>query len=57
MNWSQLISMGGYGFFVWGSYILALVILGGEVVLVMKRKRTLTESTRRAADRKDKEST
>lgn len=30
--------MGGYAFYVWGSYIAALILIGGEVVLLLKRK-------------------
>jgi len=30
-------SMGGYGLYVWGSYLTALMVLGGEVVLLMRR--------------------
>ena len=41
MNWSQIFSMGGYGFYVWGSYITALILLGGEVLLLRKRKQRL----------------
>jgi heme exporter protein D len=41
MNWSEFFRMGGYGFYVWGSYIIALVLIGGEVALLMKRKRSL----------------
>jgi heme exporter protein D len=41
MNWSEFFSMGGYAFYVWGSYLAALLVLGGEVVLLMKRKKAL----------------
>jgi heme exporter protein D len=41
MNWSQFFSMGGYGFYVWGSYLAALLLLGAEVVLLMKRRKSL----------------
>jgi len=40
MNWSDFFSMGGYGFYVWGSYLTALVVMGGEVVLLMRRNRS-----------------
>ena len=30
--------MGGYAFYVWGSYLVALVFLGGEVWLLLRRK-------------------
>ena len=41
MNWSAFFSMGGYGFYVWGSYLIALILLGGEVVSLMRRKKAL----------------
>lgn len=42
MNWPDL-SMGGYGFFVWGSYIVSLVAIVWEVVSLKQRKKALTE--------------
>ncbi|HEY8185072.1 MAG TPA: heme exporter protein CcmD [Pyrinomonadaceae bacterium] len=39
MNWSEFFSMGGYGLYVWGSYISALIVMGGEVVLLMRRRK------------------
>ena len=33
--------MGGYGLYVWGSYGVTLVLLGGEVIMLWKRKRDL----------------
>lgn len=41
MNWSEFFSMGGYAFYVWGSYVIALVVLGGEVLLLRQRKKAL----------------
>jgi len=43
MYWSEFFSMGGYGFYVWGSYLVALLLMGGEVALLVKRKRTLNQ--------------
>ena len=40
MNWPDL-SMGGYGFYVWGSYIFALIAIVWEVVSLKQRKRAL----------------
>ena len=40
MNWPDL-SMSGYGFYVWGSYLVSLLLIGGEVALLIKRKRSL----------------
>ena len=34
MSWSEFFSMGGYGFYVWGSYIVAVVAIAIEVVAV-----------------------
>jgi len=33
--------MGGYGFYVWGSYLTTLILLGGEVILLKRRKSAL----------------
>ena len=33
--------MGGYGFYVWGSYGVTLVLLGGEVMMLLKRRRAV----------------
>lgn len=41
MNWSEFFSMGGYGFYIWGSYLAAFILLVGEVVLVLRRKLAL----------------
>jgi heme exporter protein D len=42
MNWPDL-SMGGYGFYVWGSYIFALIAFVWEVVSLRQRKRALRQ--------------
>ena len=42
MNWTEFFSMGGYAFYVWGSYLVALVLLGGEVIALRQRKKSLT---------------
>jgi len=44
MHWSslsQFVRMGGYGFYVWGSYGVTLVLLGGEVLMLLKRRRAV----------------
>src|SRR3954449_1100745 len=44
MNWTSLsdfLDMGGYGLYVWGSYLVFLVCIAGEIILVFNRKRTL----------------
>ena len=42
MNWPDL-SMGGYGFYVWGSYIASLIFFVWEVVSLKQRKKALTQ--------------
>ncbi len=44
MNWSsvsEFFSMGGYGFYVWGSYVVTFVCVAGEILLISNRRRTL----------------
>ncbi len=41
MTWSEFFHMGGYAFYVWGSYLATLIIIGGEVFSLVRRKRKL----------------
>ena len=41
MNWRDFFNMGGYAFYVWGSYLTALILIGGEVLAVNLRKQKL----------------
>jgi len=46
MNWGSagdFFAMGGYAFYVWGSYGVTAWCLLVEVVLVLMRKRTITQ--------------
>ena len=36
---SEFFAMGGYAFYVWGSYGVTFALLALEIVLVLKRKR------------------
>jgi len=47
MRWSEFFTMGGYGSFVWGSYIIALLLIGGEVALLIRRKKSLRQQVNR----------
>jgi heme exporter protein D len=47
MDWSKFFSMGGYGLYVWGSYIFALLAIGGELLGLSRRKKSLAQQTRR----------
>ena len=39
MNWSDFFQMGGYAFYVWGSYLVTLIAIGAEVVSLIKRRK------------------
>lgn len=41
MTWSEFFSMGGYAFYVWGAYLVTLIVMGGEVGLLMRRRKLL----------------
>jgi heme exporter protein D len=42
MHWPDL-SMGGYGFYVWGSYLVSLILIVCEVVSLKQRKKALVQ--------------
>jgi len=57
MNWPDL-SMGGYGFYVWGSYLFALFAIVWELVTLSYRKKARTqEKASREVLRKTNETT
>jgi len=46
MNWGSagnFFAMGGYAFYVWGSYGVTFLFLALEIVLLLLRKRTITQ--------------
>jgi heme exporter protein D len=46
-SWSDFFAMGGYAFYVWGSYLVTLALLATEIVLLMLQKRhTLAQISR-----------
>jgi len=47
MTWSEFFKMGGYAFYVWGSYLIALLLIGGEVTLLVRRKHSLRQKVDR----------
>lgn len=40
-SWSEFFSMGGYGLYVWGSYVVTLICIVGEILLISRSHRTL----------------
>ena len=49
MNWARFFEMGGYAFYVWGSFGVALFAMAAEVLLLRRRrKRALLRGVRQA---------
>jgi heme exporter protein D len=46
MSFAEFLAMGGYGFYVWGSYAACALAIAAEIVMVRAR----LASARRAAD-------
>jgi heme exporter protein CcmD len=51
MTWPAFLVMGDYAFYVWGSFGLMLVAIGGEVMLLLRRRRAGRDSRDAASDR------
>jgi heme exporter protein D len=52
MQWGSLdnfLAMGGYGFFVWGSYGVTVAVLAVEIWALRHRRRAALAQLRRAA--------
>jgi heme exporter protein D len=39
MSWTRFFEMGGYAFYVWGSFGVALVLMAAEVLLLRRRRK------------------
>ena len=46
MNVTEFLAMGGYGFFVWGSYGVTALLIIAEVVAVRLRYKGVAERAR-----------
>ena len=46
MNWAEFFSMGGRGFYVWGSYGAFVIAIIVEVVLLRSRAKRVHEGIR-----------
>jgi heme exporter protein D len=49
MSLADFLAMGGYGFYVWGSYLVTVALIAVEIVAVRARLR----NARRIADPQD----
>ena len=51
MQWQSLehfLAMGGYGFYVWGSYAVAVAVITAEIWALRQRRRAALGEVRRA---------
>ncbi|MBA3356975.1 MAG: heme exporter protein CcmD [Pyrinomonadaceae bacterium] len=55
MDWSEFFSMGGYAFYVWGSYLVTLILMGGEVVVLLRRRKLLRHQKRSGLETRGKQ--
>ena len=50
MQWGTLenfLSMGGYGFYVWGSYVVCAVVIVAEIWMLRQRRRAAVREVKR----------
>jgi heme exporter protein D len=48
---SAFLAMGGYGFYVWTSYLVAAIAVAVEIISVRARKRAAMKSVRKSGHR------
>jgi heme exporter protein D len=46
--WAEFFEMGGYAFYVWGSFGVALLLMAVEVILLRRRRRILLQQSAEA---------
>ncbi|MDD5404171.1 MAG: heme exporter protein CcmD [Sulfuricella sp.] len=46
-SWTEFFHMGGYAFYVWGSYAVTAVLIAGEILLLRTHRRKALELVRR----------
>jgi heme exporter protein D len=46
MSWSEFISMGGYGVYVWSAYGFTIVVLVINVIIPIRRRSTVLRALR-----------
>jgi len=50
MSLAEFFAMGGYGFYVWGSYAITVVLIAIEIMAVRTRFRAAREAARATSD-------
>jgi heme exporter protein D len=48
-SWDNFLAMGGYGFYVWGSYGVTAALIAIEVIVLRARRRALQTALARMA--------
>jgi heme exporter protein D len=54
MQWGSVenfLAMGGYGFYVWGSYLMCAAVIVAEIVMVRARRRRALSDARAYSQR------
>jgi heme exporter protein D len=52
MSPAEFFAMGGYGFYVWGSYAMTVVLVAIEIMAVRTRCRAAREAARATSDQR-----
>jgi heme exporter protein D len=53
-SWDNFWAMGGYAFYVWGSYAMAAAVIAIEIWRLKARRRQAIEDARRGAARSER---
>jgi len=43
MSFSEFISMGGYGFYIWSSFGMTALLMFGEIAILRRQRRTIVQ--------------
>ncbi len=46
MNWSEFFAMGGHAFYIWASYAATAVVLALNVLVPLRRRKTVHHALR-----------
>jgi heme exporter protein D len=46
-SWSDFAAMGGYGLYVWGSYLVTFALMALEIAALHRRRRAALDNARR----------
>jgi heme exporter protein D len=52
MSLGDFFAMGGYGFYVWGAYVMTVVLVAIEIMAVRTRFRAAREAARATSDQR-----